>query len=63
MSRRADLSLLLLLSLLWGASYALSRVAVETIPPLTLVAGRVTIATLLLQLCWRAKARRCRARH
>ncbi|HLZ64727.1 MAG TPA: DMT family transporter [Aliidongia sp.] len=49
-SRRADLALLLLLSLLWGASYALIRIAVETIPPLTLVAGRVTIATLLLQL-------------
>ena len=49
-SRRTDLALLLLLSLLWGASYALIRVAVETIPPLTLVAVRVTIATLLLQL-------------
>ena len=50
MSRRTDLALLLLLSLLWGASYALIRVAVETIPPLTLVAVRVTIATLLQQL-------------
>lgn len=50
MSRRTDLALLLLLSLLWGASYALIRVAVATIPPLTLVAVRVTIATLLLQL-------------
>ncbi|MDB5361858.1 MAG: putative permease protein [Rhodospirillales bacterium] len=50
MSRRTDLALLLLLSLLWGASYALIRVAVETIPPLTLVAVRVTIATVLLQL-------------
>lgn len=49
-ARRADLALLLLLSLLWGASYALIRVAVETIPPLTLVAVRVTIATVLLQL-------------
>ena len=49
-SRRTDLALLLLLSLLWGASYALIRIAVETIPPLTLVAVRVTIATLLLQL-------------
>ncbi|HEV2677281.1 MAG TPA: DMT family transporter [Aliidongia sp.] len=49
-ARRTDLALLLLLSLLWGASYALIRVAVETIPPLTLVAVRVTIATVLLQL-------------
>jgi len=50
MPRHTDLALLLLLSLLWGASYALIRVAVETIPPLTLVACRVTIAALLLQL-------------
>ena len=49
-ARRTDLALLLLLSLLWGASYAFIRIAVETIPPLTLVAVRVTIATVLLQL-------------
>lgn len=49
-ARRTDLALLLLLSLLWGASYALIRIAVETIPPLTLVAVRVAIATALLQL-------------
>jgi drug/metabolite transporter (DMT)-like permease len=49
-SRRTDLALLLLLSLLWGASYALIRVAVETIPPLTLVTVRVSLATLVLQL-------------
>ena len=49
-ARRTDLALLLFLSLLWGASYALIRIAVETIPPLTLVAVRVAIATLLLQL-------------
>ena len=49
-ARRTDLALLLLLSLLWGASYAFIRIAVETIPPLTVVATRVTIATVLLQL-------------
>jgi drug/metabolite transporter (DMT)-like permease len=49
-ARRSDLALLLLLSLLWGASYAFIRLAVETIPPLTLVAVRVTIATVVLQL-------------
>lgn len=48
--RRTDLALLLLLAVLWGASYALIRIGVETIPPLTLVAVRVAIATLLLQL-------------
>ncbi|GGF41614.1 membrane protein [Aliidongia dinghuensis] len=49
-ARRSDLALLLLLALLWGASYGFIRVAVATIPPLTLVATRVTIATVVLQL-------------
>jgi len=49
-ARGSDLALLLLLSLLWGASYGFIRVTVETIPPLTLVAVRVAIATVILQL-------------
>jgi drug/metabolite transporter (DMT)-like permease len=55
MSRRTDLALLLLLSLLWGTSYALIRIAVGTIPPLTLVAVRVTLATGVLQLLLAAR--------
>lgn len=43
-----DLMLLLLLSTLWGASYALIRVSVETIPPITLIAARTLIAGLIL---------------
>ncbi|MGJ4903512.1 DMT family transporter [Bradyrhizobium sp. HKCCYLS2058] len=43
-----DLALLLLLSTLWGASYTLIRIGVETIPPLTLIAARTLIAGLLL---------------
>lgn len=48
------LLLLLLLSTLWGASYAFIRVAVATIPPVTLVATRTLIAAgiLLLYLRW-----------
>jgi drug/metabolite transporter (DMT)-like permease len=42
--RSTELALLLLLATLWGASYAFIRVAVETIPPLTLMAGRTLIA-------------------
>lgn len=47
-SPRIELTLLLLLALLWGASYLFIKVAVATIPPVTLIAIRVTIAALLL---------------
>jgi drug/metabolite transporter (DMT)-like permease/nicotinamidase-related amidase len=43
-----DLVLLLALSALWGASYSFIRVAVATIPPLTLIAARTLIAGTLL---------------
>ena len=39
-----ELALLALLSGLWGAQYTFIRIAVETIPPVTLVAVRVLIA-------------------
>lgn len=47
-NRWADYALLGLLALLWGGSYPLLKVAVETIPPLTLIAARVGIAALIL---------------
>ena len=40
--------LLLVLATLWGASYSLIKVGVETIPPVTLIAARTLIATALL---------------
>jgi len=40
--------LLLVLATLWGASYSLIKVGVETIPPVTLIAGRTLIAATLL---------------
>jgi len=43
-----ELALLLVLATLWGASYTFIRVAVATIPPITLIAGRTAIAGLLL---------------
>lgn len=46
--RRRDYALLALLATLWGSSYLLQRVAVPEIPPLTLVAGRVTGGAVLL---------------
>lgn len=43
-----ELALLLVLATLWGASYTFLKVAVATIPPVTLIAGRTLIAGLLL---------------
>ena len=36
-----ELGLLLLLGILWGIPYALTKIALETIPPITLTAARV----------------------
>ena len=48
-----ELALLLLLALLWGGSYPLTKLALKTIPPCTLVALRVSIAAvLLLVIVW-----------
>ena len=44
----SELALLLVLATLWGASYTFLKVAVATIPPITLIAGRTLIAGLLL---------------
>jgi drug/metabolite transporter (DMT)-like permease len=43
-------ALLALLALLWGLSYNFAKVAVETIPPVTATALRVSIAAIILVL-------------
>ena len=45
-----EIALLLLLSLIWGGSFTLIKVAIVTIPPFTMVAARVTIAAVVLAL-------------
>jgi len=50
--------LLLLLAVLWGIPYALTKIALETIPPLTLVAVRTTLAAVVLWLVVFALRRR-----
>jgi drug/metabolite transporter (DMT)-like permease len=57
-ARLADLALLVLLATLWGASYTFIKLGVETIPPVTLIAARTTIAAavLLCVLRWRGIA-------
>jgi len=54
----ADLALLALLATLWGASYTFIKLGVETIPPVTLIAARTTIAAAVLLgvLRWRGIA-------
>ena len=49
----SELALLLLLATLWGASYTFLKIAVATIPPVTLIAGRTLIAGLLLVVIMR----------
>jgi drug/metabolite transporter (DMT)-like permease len=43
-------SLLILLSIIWGASFFFARIAVQEVPPLMLVLMRVAIAALALNL-------------
>lgn len=52
-----DLALLLGLATLWGASYTFIKIAVATIPPITLIAARTAIAGALLVavMHWRGK--------
>ncbi|MDN4987280.1 EamA family transporter [Bradyrhizobium arachidis] len=45
-----EIGLLLLLSLIWGSSFTLIKVAIPSIPPFTMVAVRVTLAAILLLL-------------
>lgn len=52
-NRLKEYALLGLLALLWGSSYLFIRVGLETIPPVTLIALRVSIAAALLLLILR----------
>ena len=45
---RSEYALLGLLALLWGSSYLFIGIAVETIPPVSLIALRVSIAAVVL---------------
>ena len=50
-----ELALLLLLATLWGASYTFIKIGVGTIPPLTLIAARTSIAGALLLMIMRGR--------
>lgn len=49
-SLACEIALLLLLSLIWGSSFTLIKVAIPAVPPFTMVAVRVTLAAGLLLL-------------
>src|SRR6478609_8904059 len=48
MANPLEIALLALLGLLWGMPYALTKIALTTIPPITLVAARVALAAAVL---------------
>ena len=54
-SLKLELTLLLALATLWGASYTFIKIGVATIPPVTLIAARTLIAggILLGLIHWR----------
>jgi drug/metabolite transporter (DMT)-like permease len=58
-----ETSLLLLLALLWGMPYALTKIALTTIPPVTLVAARVSLAAVALWLIVFLRRKRIRELH
>jgi drug/metabolite transporter (DMT)-like permease len=43
-----EFGLLIVLAVIWGLPYALTKISLETIPPLTLVAARVSVAAAIL---------------
>ncbi|MER8369323.1 EamA family transporter [Mesorhizobium sp. M0991] len=55
---RIELVLLVVLAVLWGASYSFIKIGVATIPPVTLIAARTLIAggILLALIRWRGLA-------
>lgn len=55
---RIELVLLVVLAVLWGASYSFIKIGVATIPPVTLIAGRTLIAggILFALIRWRGRA-------
>ena len=53
-----DLALLVLLSSIWGGSYMLIKVAVVTVPPVTIAAGRILLAAVVLVAVVHARGER-----
>src|SRR5690606_9393975 len=50
----AEWGLLILLSIVWGGSFFFQGIAVRALPPMTIVALRVSLAAILLLMAVRA---------
>lgn len=53
-----EFGLILLLGILWGSPYALTKISLGSIPPITLVAARVSLAAAVLWLIAIARGQR-----
>lgn len=53
-----EIALLLSLATLWSSSFGLIKVAIETVPPFTVAAGRLTLAALVLLAVMRLRRQR-----
>lgn len=53
-----DYSLLVALAAIWGGSFLFIKLAVDTIPPATIAAGRIALAAAILYLAARAAGQR-----
>ena len=56
--RARDFALLFVLSSIWGGSYMLIKVALDTVPPVTVAAGRILLAALVLAVVVRVRGER-----
>jgi drug/metabolite transporter (DMT)-like permease len=50
-----EIALLLLVATLWGASYTFIKIGIQTIPPITFIAGRTIIAGIVLMIILRMR--------
>ncbi len=56
--RARDFVLLFTLASIWGGSYMLIKVALDTVPPVTVAAGRILLAALVLAVVVRLRGER-----
>ena len=57
-SRSVNGALLLSLALIWGSSYMLIKLGLETLPPLTIAAARIALAALVVAVIVRLRRER-----
>ncbi len=53
-----EIALLLSLAMIWSSSFGFIKVAVETVPPLTVTAGRLLLATIVIVIYARLRGHR-----